>query len=109
MIPKNSVAEKLAARRTRYASGSRLATRNERSVSTDSCLAKPVLSTRSTCDRAFPSASSRSHPNALPSVCAQASNTRRTPARGVKSVLTRSRMNSAGLVSGAGGNPTPAR
>mmetsp|Transcript_5863 Transcript_5863/g.24862 ORF Transcript_5863/g.24862 Transcript_5863/m.24862 type:complete len:230 (+) Transcript_5863:4245-4934(+) len=109
MIPKNSVALKFATRRTRYASGSRRATRNERSVSTASCFPKLVSLCVSTSESRLPSTSSRSHPNALPSVAAQASSTLRTPASGVKSLLTKSRMNSAGLVSTGGGNPTFAR
>ena len=108
MMPKNSVATKLATSRTRYARGSRLATRTLLSVRTASCLEKGA---RSTVDNAnaSPSPFSMSQPYASPVPSDHLSSTLLTPAMEVKSLLTRSRMNSAGLVSAVGAWSMPER
>ena len=96
-----------------YASGSRLATTNERSVSTLSCVAMLDFLLKSALPSggpSTPSLSSAPQPYApSPDLSSHLSNTRFTPAVGVKSLLTRSRINSAGLVSAVGGHPMDER
>mmetsp|Transcript_24758 Transcript_24758/g.80942 ORF Transcript_24758/g.80942 Transcript_24758/m.80942 type:complete len:220 (-) Transcript_24758:566-1225(-) len=109
MMPKKMLVPKLAARRSKYASGSRAATRTDRFVSTASCVAKDAVlgCSRRVAERCSPAVvdDGSSTPYAAPLRSAHLSSTARTPATGVKSLLTRSNTYSATLVSAPGGYP----
>jgi len=110
MIPKKSVATKLATRRTRYANGSRRATRKERSVRTASCLVKEVVDDVlvGVAVTSFSDFSSTPY-GAPPLRSAHLPSVFLTVEAEVKSLFTRSRTNSATFVPSLGGEPMEER